>query len=606
MGKGRYESIICVDLRSFDRNAEDLGVNAYFKQLGFVPTGLCFLNFQVMYLFDFENVDDRELDPICTGQNGTPCGQVWTNRDLYRLITYIRSCGVKAYLGILSNTISAVWKNTRYHWEHREVLQTMRGESLLWGEAVNVLKRLKDGRFFEDVYIEKLMKVLDAFHFDGYVAGDGMLGLRGPRETLKDTDFSQDMVDQFTEYAKLRPIVLEDYNARADYIVTYLMPEWIDFWCARWVMHVSKVSKELKSRGMAFLAIDAWSRNPEEIREAFGIDYHLLYESGLEGVFVQARETNKWRKHREGEYVREQNSIYTFLAHKAYEPRLKYYWAQATVNVPEFWNTIQDLPHVAERECYGYLWTHCFNGTAWEQICEGVCIIWGNDLSSDNWNWLRLRWDQAYQLCRTYHRPIGIRLLWSERGVKDRVHSHIADGQRIASVIEEGVCIQASVHEKNLRSLMETGASGYFITTDETLTAKYPEYAHQIILICDGYMKWNNQRYGWGEGISILKQLAGIQITKGRLCGFETEQESYVVSLETPDNLFYEQGYLAIDREIVQVKALPPREWFVLPHSVEEGSVAVSIPPDASIQLVIETNRQKKMKLRFRKKDLGI
>ena len=128
MGKGRYESIICVDLRSFDRNAEDLGVNAYFKQLGFVPTGLCFLNFQVMYLFDFENVDDRELDPICTGQNGTPCGQVWTNRDLYRLITYIRSCGVKAYLGILSNTISAVWKNTRYHWEHREVLQTMRGE----------------------------------------------------------------------------------------------------------------------------------------------------------------------------------------------------------------------------------------------------------------------------------------------------------------------------------------------------------------------------------------------------------------------------------------------------------------------------------------------
>ena len=79
-----------------------------------------------------------------------------------------------------------------------------------------------------------------------------------------------------------------------------------------------------------------------------------------------------------------------------------------------------------------------------------------------------------------------------------------------------------------------------------------------------------------------------------------------MVSLENPDNLFYEQGYLAIDREIVQVKALPPREWFVLPHSVEEGSVAVSIPPDASIQLVIETNRQKKMKLRFRKKDLGI
>ena len=58
----------------------------------------------------------------------------------------------------------------------------------------------------------------------------------------------------------------------------------------------------------------------------------------------------------------------------------------------------------------------------------------------------------------------------------------------------------------------------------------------------------------------------------------------------------------AIDREIVQVKALPPREWFVLPHSVEEGSVAVSIPPDASVQLVIETNSQKKTNYSFAKK----
>ena len=59
---------------------------------------------------------------------------------------------------------------------------------------------------------------------------------------------------------------------------------------------------------------------------------------------------------------------------------------------------------------------------------------------------------------------------------------------------------------------------------------------------------------------------------------------------------------MAIDREIVQVKALPPREWFVLPHSVEEGSVAVSIPPDASVQLVIETNSQKKTKLQVSQK----
>ncbi len=470
-----------------------------------------------------------------------------------------------------------------------------------------MLKRLKDGRLFEDLYIDRLLHVLDAYSFDGYVAGDGMLGLRGPRETLRDTDFSKDMVDQFTSYMQLAPICLDDYDERADYIVENLMPEWIEFWCARWAGHAAKISKELRTRGKAFLAIDAWSRNPEEIRESFGIDYHLLYENGLDGVFVQARETNKWRKHREGEYVREQNSIYTFLAHKAYEPRLKYYWAQATVNVPEFWNTVQDLPHVAERETYGYLWTHCYDGTGWKQICDGLCVIWGNDLTEENWNWLKLRWDQAYRLCENYSGPLGLTLLWSERGIHTFGQSSVGDGRRIAALIDGGVCVQSSVHEKNLRSLMEdAGYQGYFVTVDDTLLLKYPQYSHRIILVCEKYMEWKKQRYGWGEGLYLLKQLAGIQITKGRICGFENADGAYVVSLENPDNLFYEQGYLAVNRPITQVKALPPREWFVLPHSVESGSVAVSIPPDASLQLVIETDRQKKTELRFRKKDLGI
>ena len=66
----------------------------------------CFLIFQVMYLFDFENVDDRELDPICWVKNGTPCGQVWTNRDLYRLITYIRLLQVEAYLRFCRKPLS--------------------------------------------------------------------------------------------------------------------------------------------------------------------------------------------------------------------------------------------------------------------------------------------------------------------------------------------------------------------------------------------------------------------------------------------------------------------------------------------------------------------
>lgn len=103
-----------------------------------------------------------------------------------------------------------------------------------------------------------------------------------------------------------------------------------------------------------------------------------------------------------------------------------------------------------------------------------------------------------------------------------------------------------------------------------------------------------------------MKELGGIRMTKGRLMGFENMSDEYVVSVENPDNLFYEQIYLAIDRKILSIHALPPREWFVLPHSTEEGSTAVSIPPDASLQLVIKTDVTQKVQVQFRKKDLGI
>mgnify|MGYP001232183469 CR=1 FL=1 len=600
-----YKTTVCVDLRSFDREDPSYGVEDYFQKLGFVPDTICFLNFQVMFLFGFKEITDEYLDPICVGQNGTPCSQRWTCRDLYGLIKCIRQHGSSACLGILSNTISPVWKNTQYQWQYREVLQTMRGNRLMWGEALNVLKRLNDGRYFEDIYIEKLRKVIDAFEFDGYVAGDGMLGLRGPRETLADTDFSVDMVSQFTEYMGADPIEIEDYDERADYITENLMPQWIEFWCFRWSVHASKVSAALQEGGKVFMAIDAWSRNPEEVRTAFGIDYKRLYQCGLKAVFVQARETNKWRKHREGEYVREQNSIYTFLAHKAYEPGLEYYWAQATVNVPEFWNTVQDLPNVAERENYGYLWTHYYGGDGWKPVCSGVCIIWGNDLTEENWRWLKQRWDQAYDLRSAYLRPVGITLLWSDFGVRQQDADNKRYGSQIAALIQDGVCIQSVVSEEMVEALKEKETC-YYVAVDDGILKRHPHLAANTVLLRDGFMEWNRTRYSYCEGIQLLKGLGGIKTTKGRVLGFENTRHEYVVSIENPDNLFYEQIYLAVDRKIRDVRALPPREWYVLPHSTEQGSLAVSVSPDASLQLMVGTDPETEVEMQFRKKDLGI
>lgn len=615
MGKKIYDTVICVDLRCFNNEADDYGVKDYIELLGFIPGKICFLNFQPMFLMEFEQVDEREMDPMCIGQNGTPCAQKWTLKQLHGLINEIKNNHIQVLIGVLANTISPVWKNTNYHWEWNEILQKTRDDKLLWGNSINILKRFKDGRYFEDVLIEKLMQVIEAFGFQGYVAGDGMLGLRGPRETLCDTDFSKDMVDQFTDYAGLERIMISDYNLRADYIVEHLYDLWVKFWVWRWSVHVSKLSSRLIPKKLTFLAIDAWSRNPESLIVNFGINYRILYQLGLEGVFVQARETNKWRKHREGEYVREQNSIYTFLSHKAFEPGLKYYWAQATVNIPEFWNTIQDLPNVAERETYGYLWTHCVCENEWHRVCEGICIIWGNDLTHENWKWLTERWSRAWSLSEDYLHPLGFTLLWTDAGINSLMNNEGSSyddehGHLFAALLDEGICIQSSISaaccEMSGEGLDELLSGRYIITMDSNIVFNFPLLKERTFIIKKDGIIWKDMLYTWVEGVKLLKMLGGATVTSGRILGFENKKHQYVISVENPDNLFYEQIYMAIDRTIRRVCALPPREWFALPHSTDGGSTVVSIPPDGSVQMLIEIELNTVQKLEFKRKKLGI
>ena len=359
------EKVVCVDLRRFDPESRDHGVGAYLERLSFMPSALCFLNFHVMFVLEYEGICDKELDPISVGQNGTPCPDRWTVRAFHSLVQTIRGMGIEVYFGLLANTTSPVWHNTAYEWTHPELLQTSVGGERVWGNAVNVLKRFDDGRYLDEVIARNLGHIFRDFGFDAYVAGDGMLGLRGPRDTLRETDFSRDMVEQFSQHSSIEVDGRLDYEGRRRFISEGFYDEWVDFWCWRWACHVGRIHDAIAVYGASFMALDAWSRSPEECRRLFGIDYRMLCDKGLEKVFVRCGESSKWRKHREGEYARQDCSMYTIMAHALYEPRLSYLWVQPTANVPEFWNTVQDLPQVSRRELSAYFALHVMSDDGW-------------------------------------------------------------------------------------------------------------------------------------------------------------------------------------------------------------------------------------------------
>lgn len=583
-----YETVICVDLRPFNPILKDYGLNAYMRKLGFKPTVLVFLNFFVDFLHEHQGVDDSSLNRMTVGQRGTPSEHQWTKRDLFHLLAMIRQEGIRPVLGILASTKSDVWKDVNIQWNYDEILQTKRGGETMWGGAINPLKRFKDGTYYEDEFIRGLMQVILDYGFEGYVAGDGMLGLRGPRETLLDTDFSTDMVVQFAEYHGIPIPEFADYDERADYIVKNYFAEWTAFYVHRWGTHVNKVSKALRRHQKSFMAIDSWSRNPEELITAFGIDYKVLYENGLEAVFVQARETNKWRKHREGEYVREENSVYTFLTHKTYEPRLTYYWAEATINLPEFWNSVLDLPHVLERETYGYLWTTSFANGRFSKTTEGICVIWGNDLTEQQWAWLVQRWDAAYAQIETIKRPIGLTLLWNEKGMGELVPENKQYGHRFARLLNNGLCIQSCVHDRDVEQTQSGHGADWYVSFDPDVAHRIPRLQSFLFIVAEDRIEWNGTRFGWQEGIEFMKRMSGIRTSGGRIFGFLNQNDEYLISLENAGNLFYEHIEVQVPFEIGEVKVLPPREWFAIPDSTVANSTKVSVAPDASTQIIIK------------------
>ena len=522
------EKTVSVDLRSFRPIGPDFGVDEYINKLGFSPDALCFLNFHTMFVLEYKGVSDDFIDPISVGQNGTPCNYRWRLSDFKALVQVIKTRGIRVYIGILSNTISPVWHNTDYTWKYPELLQTKSGNRLLWGNAINPLKRFDDGSFFDDLYAEKLSMIIRDFSFDSYVAGDGMLGLRGPRETLKETDFSCDMIKQFIEYSGVSILVDSDYDARRRIITEKYYDQWVDFWSWRWGNHVRKLNKALKRYDAGVKALDSWSRSPELCRRLFGIDYRQLYAAGLETVFVRAGESSKWRKHREGLYAKEDCSFYTFLSHMAYEPRLEYAWVQPTINLPEFWNTMQDLPNVSKRELNGYSGLRfLIPGNRWVPIVKGVCLIWGNDLSSADWAWLRTEWENTDEWYSSYESPCGFVLVLPEDlAPEDDLHL------RFSRIFSAGIPVSSACH------ISDSSGLPNLLTFSESIYKQNPN-----IFFYDGkFLFKDGRKLSFKEGIELMKLECGMFVEDGgRISGFISRDGDVALSLENPDSLSTEK-----------------------------------------------------------------
>lgn len=201
-----YHILDSIDLRAFDNREKDYGVGRYLHTLGFLPDAITLLECSVEQVHAWQGTVDGSAVPyLWTSERAMPGGNVWSQRQLYGLVEELHKAGTKFFFGALAQPNIHDEYNTRAEWlmEHAEeydiFIMTRDGGTLKdTTGSINPLRRLPDGRYYEDVFLDDLVRYLEDFQMDGFLAGDGWCGLG---VLLKDGDFHPDMISQFEQWS---------------------------------------------------------------------------------------------------------------------------------------------------------------------------------------------------------------------------------------------------------------------------------------------------------------------------------------------------------------------------------------------------------------------
>ena len=274
----------------FDREEADKGVGRLLERMSFAPNGVAAFLFHPDIVNHHAGMEvERTLPPDNCSYYGSPrneerCRQDWTNYDLKVLMEGLTAAGVEPYLGIMGVELGNRWHD---EWlaEHPEVRLATRDSE--WG--YNVLKRLADGTYYEDFFVDKLCEALVDYGFAGLQVADNFCPTAS---TLQRGDFSADMFGQFVDHAGLDvPAELGDglsddsramRNRRGDWIWSACREAWVEFNAWRWEQFWRKVCDRLHQIGRKAIVLGMYCTDPFETLYCKGVDLRRLARAGVD------------------------------------------------------------------------------------------------------------------------------------------------------------------------------------------------------------------------------------------------------------------------------------------------------------------------------------
>ena len=388
---------VWMQMLGFEMNDADRGVQRYVDNLGFVPENVCALLFHCDFINLHRGMDEEYvLFKDNCAYYGIPRNvererQEWTNYKLRELIANLKKKGIGFYAGIMG-----IYLEDTFHHEfltdHPELrFQERDGNSY----HLLCLKRFKDGTYYEDFFVEKLVQTLVDYDCAGVHFADGFC----PTNRLYQADYTTDMVDQFLQHTHIQlPEAVkstmgddskEATTLRAEYIWGTLRKEWVRFYEWRWEAFFKKICDAVHAVGKEVWSLGILCTDPFETSYLWGLDIKRMMNAGVDCLTANILPT--------GVHLHNQNREYFFHRVHLDLPFLRSWVGDRKIlsmlgmqDASEEWSCIAHRPIHLERDIYT-MNAMRGKGDGTEASADGLFFCLGDGVPKNDWEFLTKR-----------------------------------------------------------------------------------------------------------------------------------------------------------------------------------------------------------------------
>jgi len=412
----KAEIFAWMPLTGFDRELPDRGVAKLRERVGFDLHGVCLFVFSPDIVHHHDGMDEvRVLPPDNCSYYANPYNeerrrQEWTNHDLRDLAKELRRHGTECFISIMGVTLNSTFHD-EWVYEHPELLSCRRTAKT----TLNVLKRFRDGSYYEDFFADKLCRVMEDYGFTGLHVADNFCPQGG---SLCDGDFSLDMLEQFadiTGYALPERLLEDDgdsfesINRRGDWIWANCRAEWIEFMGRRWESFWRKICGRMHAIGRKVFVLGMYCTDPFDTYYHYGIDLRRIVGAGADYLMPNMAANSLAITGRPWNYYQWANMIPLTDAFADGARKLD---MLAVKDAAEEWDVLHHAPTLLDRDI-SYLpsWLR-YTPEGLGRCLDGYNICLADGIYGEEWKWLRERFDVAWG--ETPVKPLAPTFVWSD------------------------------------------------------------------------------------------------------------------------------------------------------------------------------------------------